>query len=55
MSDLFPNPTIAETPILAERLKPMMAIPIPPDCEDKATEPLTSYAVQKVAHKLDGV
>ena len=33
---------MAETPILAERLKPMMAMPMPPDCEDSAVLPLTS-------------
>src|SRR5437763_7819822 len=55
MSDLLPSPTMAETPILADREKPMMAIPIPPDCDDRAACPLTSYAVQKVAHKLLGV
>ena len=36
MSDLLPKPTIADTPILAEREKPMMAMPMPPDCEDSA-------------------
>ena len=42
MSDLLPRPTIAETPIFAEREKPMIAMPMPPDCDDSATEPLTS-------------
>ena len=42
MSDLLPRPTIAETPILAEREKPMIAMPMPPDCEDSAAWPLTS-------------
>ncbi len=41
MSDLLPRPTIADTPILAERLKPTIAIPTPPLCEDSATLPLT--------------
>ena len=30
-----------ETPILAER-EPMIAMPMPPDCDDSAAEPLTS-------------
>ena len=42
MSDLLPSPTIADTPILAEREKPMIAMPMPPDCEDSAALPLTS-------------
>ena len=42
MSDLLPRPTIADTPILAEREKPMIAMPMPPDCDDSAVEPLTS-------------
>ena len=42
MSDLLPSPTMADTPILAEREKPMMAMPMPPDCEDSAAWPLTS-------------
>ena len=42
MSDLLPRPTIAETPILAEREKPMIAMPMPPDCDDSAAPPLTS-------------
>jgi hypothetical protein len=42
MSDLLPRPTIAETPIFAERLKPMMAMPMPPDCEERAAWPFTS-------------
>ena len=33
---------MAETPILAEREKPMIAMPMPPDCDDSAAEPLTS-------------
>ena len=33
---------MAETPIFAEREKPMMAIPMPPDCDDSAALPLTS-------------
>ncbi len=28
--------------ILAEREKPMIAMPMPPDCDDSAAEPLTS-------------
>ena len=46
---------MAETPIFAEREKPMMAMPMPPDCDDSAAEPLTSYAVQNVAHRFSGV
>ena len=42
MSDLLPRPTMAETPILAEREKPMIAMPMPPDCDDSAAWPLTS-------------
>ncbi len=42
MSDLLPRPTIAETPIFAEREKPMIAMPMPPDCDDSAVEPFTS-------------
>ncbi len=55
MSDLLPRPTIADTPILAEREKPMIAMPMPPDCDDSAALPLTSYAVQNVAHRFFGV
>ena len=33
---------MAETPIFAERENPMMAIPMPPDCDDSAALPLTS-------------
>ena len=33
---------MAETPIFAEREKPMIAMPMPPDCEDSAASPLTS-------------
>ena len=36
------SPTIAETPILAERENPMIAMPMPPDCDDSAAWPLTS-------------
>ena len=43
---------MAETPILAEREKPSMAVPIPPDCDDSAALPFTSYAVPNVAHRL---
>ena len=39
MSDLLPKPTIAETPIFAEREKPMIAMPMPPDCDDSAADP----------------
>src|SRR6201999_3244739 len=52
ISDLLPRPTIAETPILAEREKPMIAMPMPPDCDDNAAEPLTSKGVQNVAHRF---
>ena len=41
MSDLLPRPTIAETPILAERENPMIAMPMPPDCDESAACPLT--------------
>ena len=40
MSDLLPRPTMAETPILAEREKPMIAMPMPPDCDERAAWPL---------------
>ena len=33
MSDLLPRPTIADTPIFGEREKPMIAMPMPPDCD----------------------
>ena len=33
---------MADTPIFAEREKPMIAMPMPPDCEDSAVLPLTS-------------
>ena len=46
---------MAETPILVERLKPMIAMPMPPDCDDSAAWPFTSYGVQKVAHRFFGV
>src|SRR5882724_11053864 len=36
MSALLPSPTMAETPILAERENPMIAMPMPPDWEDSA-------------------
>jgi len=36
------RPTMADTPILAERENPMIAMPMPPDCEDSAAWPLTS-------------
>src|SRR5258708_10729880 len=55
LSDLLPRPTIAETPILAEREKPMIAMPMPPACDDSAAWPLTSYALQKVAQRQAGV
>ncbi|MNY29521.1 hypothetical protein D3C86_1635670 [compost metagenome] len=55
ISDLLPRPTIADTPILAEREKPMMAMPMPPDCDDSAALPFTSYGVQNVAHRFFGV
>ena len=42
MSLLLPRPTMAETPILALRLKPMMAMPMPPDWLLRAAWPLTS-------------
>ena len=42
MSDLLPSPTIADTPIFAEREKPMIAMPMPPDWEESAAAPLTS-------------
>ena len=42
ISYLLPSPTIAETPILAEREKPMIAMPMPPDWDDSATLPFTS-------------
>ncbi len=41
-SDLLPRPTIADTPVLVVRAKPRMAIPMPPDCDVRATPPLTS-------------
>ena len=50
--DLLPRPTIADTPIFAEREKPMIAMPMPPDCDDSAAWPFTSYAVQNVAHRF---
>ena len=37
---------------LGGREKPMIAMPIPPDCDDSAACPLTSYAVQNVAHRF---
>ena len=52
MSDLLPRPTIADTPIFAERENPMIAMPMPPDCDDSAAWPLTSYAVQNVAQRF---
>ena len=55
ISDLLPKPTMADTPIFAEREKPMIAMPMPPDCEDNAAPPLMSYAVQNVAHRFLGV
>ena len=45
---------MAETPILAERLKPIIAMPMPPDCDESATWPRTSYGVQNVAQRLAG-
>ena len=41
MSALLPRPTIAETPIFAERLKPTIAMPTPPLWEERATLPLS--------------
>ena len=54
MSALLPRPTIAETPSLVERLKPRIAMPMPPLCDDSATLPFTSYGVQNVAHRFSG-
>ena len=54
-SALLPSPTIADTPIFVERLKPRMAMPMPPLCEVSATPPLTSYGVQNVAQRFSGV
>ena len=51
-SDLLPRPTIADTPIFAEREKPMIAMPMPPDCDDSAVWPLMSYGVQNVAQRF---
>ena len=55
MSALLPTPTIEDTPIFADRLKPRIAIPIPPLCEESATPPWTSYGVQNVAERCSGV
>ncbi len=33
---------MADTPIFAEREKPMIAMPMPPDWEESAAAPLTS-------------
>src|SRR5581483_1380011 len=55
ISDLLPRPTMAETPIFADREKPMIAMPMPPDCDDNAAWPFTSSAVQKVEQRLAAV
>ena len=55
MSDLLPSPTIAETPILVERLNPMIDMPTPPVCDDSADSALDVVGVQNVAQRFFGV
>src|SRR6266581_385509 len=54
ISDLLPRPTIADTPIFAEREKPMIAMPMPPDCEHGAGDFFLAAFHQRAGNEFRG-